>query len=235
MRILGLTDIHGVLGSSASPGGGPPDRAALEPTVQSLLSAAESVDCVLIAGDATHFGGRKEAAAAIDLLRTAGKPIFLVPGNCDTQGAIEYFDDLGVNLHGNIVRFGGFTLAGAGGALPGPMSTPTVYSEEQFAALFDALSERIGPEEELILVSHQPPRGTKLDRALGVRHVGSEAVRGWIERTNPLLCLCGHMHESSGIDRLGGTLLVNPGPFRHGNYCLIEIDEKKAVTATILP
>ena len=41
--------------------------------------------------------------------------------------------------------------------------------------------------------------------------VGSTAVRDAIERDQPLLELHGHIHESSGIRRIGRTIAINPG------------------------
>jgi Icc-related predicted phosphoesterase len=41
--------------------------------------------------------------------------------------------------------------------------------------------------------------------------VGSSAVREFIERTQPLLGLHGHVHESKATTRLGRTVCVNPG------------------------
>ena len=73
---------------------------------------------------------------------------------------------------------------------------------------------------------HVPPLGTGLDEApvldqnlrvvqvLGqVRFapVGSSAVRQVLADVQPLLGLHGHIHESSGIRRLGRTLAINPG------------------------
>jgi Icc-related predicted phosphoesterase len=48
------------------------------------------------------------------------------------------------------------------------------------------------------------------------RHIGSKAVRTWIEKTQPLLTLHGHIHESpklsrSFVDRIGSTSVINPG------------------------
>jgi Icc-related predicted phosphoesterase len=137
MRLLGLTDIHGSIGAS-------------------ILETASTVDCILAAGDITHFGGREEAAAVLDALRSTGKQILLVPGNCDTPEAIEYFDDLGINLHGRIVRFGGMAIAGIGGALPGPMATPNVFSDDEFQTMLAGMEEGIESGEPVIFVSHQP-------------------------------------------------------------------------------
>jgi len=42
-------------------------------------------------------------------------------------------------------------------------------------------------------------------------HVGSKAVREVIEKYQPLLGLHGHIHESKGYDKIGRTLVINPG------------------------
>ena len=40
---------------------------------------------------------------------------------------------------------------------------------------------------------------------------GSQAVRDVLTDVQPLLGLHGHIHESTGIRRLGRTLAINPG------------------------
>jgi Icc-related predicted phosphoesterase len=67
-----------------------------------------------------------------------------------------------------------------------------------------------------IAVLHSPPYNTRCDVLYGGEHVGSRAVRRWIERTQPLLTLHGHIHESpkmsgSFSDRIGSSVVVNPG------------------------
>ena len=40
-----------------------------------------------------------------------------------------------------------------------------------------------------------------------------ESILKAIKEVNPLLVVCGHIHESAGnIDRVGNTILINPGP-----------------------
>jgi Icc-related predicted phosphoesterase len=34
----------------------------------------------------------------------------------------------------------------------------------------------------------------------------------------PLICFTGHIHEARGIDAIGRTKLINPGPLREGGY-----------------
>ncbi len=59
-----------------------------------------------------------------------------------------------------------------------------------------------------VLVSHEPPYGV-LDRAWNGQHIGSRAVRELVERLKPRVVVCGHVHESPGIERVGETVVVN--------------------------
>ena len=52
-------------------------------------------------------------------------------------------------------------------------------------------------------------------------HVGSTAVREFIEEAQPDICLCGHIHESRAVDRIGRTVVVNPGALAGGGYVLV--------------
>ena len=80
----------------------------------------------------------------------------------------------------------------------------------------------------MVMVSHQPPADTVVDRVPNGSHVGSPAVRAFIEERQPLVCLSGHIHEGDGLDRIGNTQLVNPGPFMLGHYVVIEVAEGRA-------
>jgi Icc-related predicted phosphoesterase len=87
-------------------------------------------------------------------------------------------------------------------------SLPTL--EEEIARLPS------GEVDRTIAVMHCPPYGTRCDVLFNGEHIGSRAIRRWIERTQPLLTLHGHIHESpkmsgSFVDRLGRTVVVNPG------------------------
>ena len=52
---------------------------------QRLASLAKQADAIVFTGDATHGGGKAEAAHFLDLLATVadGKPVFMVLGNHD--------------------------------------------------------------------------------------------------------------------------------------------------------
>ena len=75
-----------------------------------------------------------------------------------------------------------------------------------------------------VLCPHAPPYGTKCDRLRTGEHVGSAALRALIDREQPDLVLCGHIHESRAIDEIGPTTVVNPGPVASGHYALVQVD-----------
>ncbi len=87
---------------------------------------------------------------------------------------------------------------------------------------FKKLAKRAEDVKKTIFVIHTPPYNTKLD-ITSTKHVGSVAVRRFIEKYQPLATLHGHVHESSGIEKIGKTFCVNPGQ-----------DERKAFY-TIIP
>ena len=69
-----------------------------------------------------------------------------------------------------------------------------------------------------VYIMHSPPFGTRLDFIQGRKSAGSRSIKTFIEKTQPLLTLHGHIHESpqlSGayLDRIGETLSINPGQF----------------------
>lgn len=214
MTIIDVTDIHGRSRHL--------DRIAAE---------AAQVDLLVVSGDITHFGGRAEAAAIIEPLARRARQIVAVAGNCDTEEVELYLDEKGINLSGRSLIVDGVCFVGLGGSLPGPMRTPHTYSEEELAALLEAAKRP--PAIPLVLVAHHPPRDTRLDMAGGRLHVGSFSVRSYIERERPLLCLTGHIHESSGLDKIAGCVIVNPGPLPEGGYVRAVVEDGRPAQVAI--
>jgi hypothetical protein len=57
------------------------------------------------------------------------------------------------------------------------------------------------------------------------KHVGSTAVRKFIEERQPDIAICGHIHEARGQDVIGKTKIVNCGTAAKGYYAVVEIAE----------
>jgi Icc-related predicted phosphoesterase len=88
-----------------------------------------------------------------------------------------------------------------------------------------------GGKNALVAI-HCPPQGMGLDVCVGGRRVGSKSVAEWIVREQPLLVLCGHIHESyncSGIwkTEIQNTTVIQPGQIGpKTTVVLIEIQDQ---------
>ena len=212
MKIVALSDIHGSLES-----------------VHALGSRLKKADTVLLTGDLTHFGGRDEAAKIVQATRSYNSNILAVSGNCDNPDVESYLREEGIGLHGKYLVKEACVFIGCSGSLPAPVKTPNELTEKAISDVLQHTMTRLGAELTetgaslpLILVAHQPPLGTVADRLLSGRHVGSTAVRSFIERWNPLVCFTGHIHEGRGTDTVGNTLVINPGPARHLYFAQVD-------------
>ncbi|MBI4141431.1 metallophosphoesterase family protein, partial [Candidatus Woesearchaeota archaeon] len=82
---------------------------------------------------------------------------------------------------------------------------------------FETFTEKIQENiknEKIILLTHGPPYGTKLDH-IYKHYAGNISYRKFItKQKNTILAISGHLHETIGAqDQLGSTLLINPGPY----------------------
>lgn len=89
-----------------------------------------------------------------------------------------------------------------------------------------------------IFITHNIPYETKLDVVKDKKsyaykkHLGSYVAKKFCERYQPLLCIGGHVHEGKGQDKIGKTILINPG-FGENAIVLIDIDEDKGKVKNI--
>jgi Icc-related predicted phosphoesterase len=107
----------------------------------------------------------------------------------------------------------------------GKRSVPVPENEIRYATIAKDLTQLTGDDDlsRAVMLFHSPPHETALDRAgldgrmvdhvpLDV-HVGSVAVRRFIESRQPMLTLHGHIHESARItgrwqERIGRTICL---------------------------
>jgi len=207
MNIVAITDLH--------------DCADI---LDAFAGVLDDANIVLLAGDLTNFGDRAGVAHIIETVRAHCPVVLAVPGNCDPPVVGAYLDDEGISLDGRHKIVDGIAFAGLGGSLPCPSTTPHERPESELAAVLDRAVAGLDPSLPLVLVSHQPPRDTALDVVSSGQHVGSVSVRNFIAQHRPAICFTGHIHESAGLDKLGPTHLVNPGPFNAARYATARID-----------
>ena len=90
--------------------------------------------------------------------------------------------------------------------------------DERKVSIQRDLSKRLyntNPEKTVYAI-HSPPYKTNLDQILSGVHVGSMALRLFIEKYQPHLTLHGHIHETVSVsgsfkDRIGSTLCLSAG------------------------
>ncbi|ASJ10771.1 metallophosphoesterase [Thermococcus sp. P6] len=203
MKLVAVTDIHGNSRKTRELAG---------------VLEGEEFDAILVAGDITHFGNSREAERVLIPLLDTGRPVLAVHGNCDGRDVPELLEELGIGLHDRRREIGGIGVTGIGGSNLTPFGTVWELGEDEIRGIL----KRNYREGDVIL-SHVPPYGTKVDRVRSGLHAGSRALRDFIERKSPRMVVCGHIHEGTGIDRVGETLVVNPGPLFRGHYAVLEL------------
>ena len=193
-----------------------------------------SADQVIITGDITNYGSSRDAETVLNRLRAFNSSILGVAGNLDQPDVARYLEDLGISLHGRGRTIEGLGIMGLGGSNYTPFNTPYEFSEEELGAFLAAGFVQLENVQNFILVSHTPPVRTNTDRLADGKHVGSRAVRTFIEEKQPFLCLSGHIHESRGQDTIGRTLVLNPGMMKDGGYIEV-LYEGGELSASIHP
>jgi putative phosphoesterase len=213
VRLVAITDVHGNVKMS---------RKLAE------LIVEKKPDALLIAGDITHFSGAETARKVLELLLETGVPLLAVHGNCDGRDVPELLDELGIWLHDRRRELNGVGFVGVGGSNITPFNTIWELTEDEIQEI---LLRNYRPGD--VILSHVPPRDTKADRVHSGLHVGSSALREFIEKNQPPLVVTGHIHEARSVDRVGETVIVNPGPLFRGYYAVIDFDEKRKIVEDV--
>ena len=204
MKLFLISDIHG------------------NDNFDSIKDKLAEADLVLCAGDFTMFLPTDEGLRVAEKLASLNPATYMVCGNCDTPDLDGILSEKGLSIQGRSVTFSKgsehYVLAGIGGSLHTPRPTPNTWSEN-----VEVL--RSFKETPDIIISHQPPYGAG-DTVMKVMHVGSKKLTEYLRLNSPVLCLSGHIHEASGIFRIGQTTVVNPGSWREGHYAVAELSGK---------
>jgi Icc-related predicted phosphoesterase len=185
---------------------------------------------------------------ADERLRPKKLPLYFMLGNDDPVELAELLDRApwGVHDEGKVVWLDDeHEMISWGYANITPWHSHREQTEAQLTASYEHLGSLLTRPERAVFNVHVPPFGTQIDEApkidanlqvqavLGqvqMVPVGSMAVRDWETNHQPLLGLHGHIHESSGIRRLGRSVIINPGSdYSTGalNGALVTLDRDK--------
>jgi uncharacterized protein len=208
MKLLCITDIHN----------------HIDP-FRHILQDAGPVDLVLLGGDLTNFGTTTDVENIVQIAQSANFPVLAVAGNCDSAPIDQRLSDLGVSVAGRGTIINDVGIQGLSAAPPWHKGMYG-FPEEDLARHLQDGYRQIQNARWHVVLSHVPPRGLKLDRTHFFQHVGSSALREFVEKTQPALVVCGHIHESRGVELVGRTTVVNCGPAASGYYALAELSEQ---------
>lgn len=195
MKLLAFTDTHGSL-------------LALKRIEQKVRT--QKPDLLVCAGDISIF--EHGIVGIARRLNKLNRKIIMIHGNHEDDSTFRKLSKLFKNIifvHKayhveNDVLFLGY---GGGGF--------TLYDKE-FDSTANTKFRKIiknNKNKKIILVTHAPPYGTRLDKLIQ-GHCGSKSIRHFAEKNKVDLLICGHLHENFGKeDRIKKTKVINPGPF----------------------
>src|SRR3989344_8503531 len=189
MKILALSDVHG-------------DRHFIRK--MAAKGAEEKADLVILAGDLADHKGSVEGL--VGPFKEKGLEVAVIPGNHEGMGEIGFLiDKYGAkNLHGYSLQKGEVGIFGCG---YGDIGIHQLTDEEFFRTLKDARS-KLTNVEKTIMVTHVQPS----DTLVSLVFPGSCGVRRAIEEFQPDIHICGHIHETHGIEeKIGNTKVINVG------------------------
>ena len=189
MRIMAFADPHESLVS-----------------IKEVEKRAKNADIIICAGDISIF--EQELDAFLSRINKMGKTVLLIHGNHEgeqlTETLCQGLKNL-VFIHKKLHRVGDYLFIGYGG---GGFDD----YEPDFEKFIEKNKAKIKPDDKVILMTHGPPYGTKLD-IIGRGHHGCKSYTKYIKILKPALYVCGHFHETFGAkDKIGKTLMINPGP-----------------------
>lgn len=215
MRILVLADIHSEI-------------EALSSLLEKIDSVIQTTDLIICPGNVTDMSRSDSDFTQLDFANLViqkivglGKSVYFLPGNHDPYDILTIFDEYGINIHNKTKTFQKTKFIGWGGALT-PFNTLFEPTEEETKTHLERLSQHV-EKNNFVLVLHNPPKNTKLDKISTGEHVGSPAIRAFIEKEHPRLAITAHIHEAMGEDLIGKTKLFYPGPVFNGNYGIVEL------------
>ncbi len=190
LKILAASDVHGD---------------SLQCVKLADRAVREGVDFVVLCGDLTS---PMQNSNIIKPFLQRGKKVLFVPGNHDGFALGDFLAQYYkiTNLHRNTAVYETLGFFGCGGANIG---WEALTDQEAFEHLQYSFYQ-LPLTEKKIMVTHVHPSGTIVDRILP--NAGSLGVRKALERFQPDLLLCGHVHEAAGVeDHIGKTRVVHVG------------------------
>lgn len=215
MKLLVISDLH-----------------AHNDVLDKMDSLFEQADAVIFGGDFAECFKPETGKDALEKLCSKHENIFAVLGNCDNEDFLEELEAQDVSVEKSLAFHEGLAFAGSGGGTYFTGKTEFERTEDECLSDFDIVKNSVEQNgdaslwQSLILISHNPPVGDKIDSFDGEHHAGSQKFTDFIKENKPLTVVCGHIHEGAGIEKFGDTVVINPGSLGEaGSYVWLEVEK----------
>lgn len=215
MKLLVISDLH-----------------AHNDVLDKMDSLFEQADAVIFGGDFAECFKPETGKDALEKLCSKHENIFAVLGNCDNEDFLEELEAQDISVEKSLAFHEGLAFAGSGGGTYFTGKTEFERTEDECLSDFDIVKnsvEQTGDAslwQSLILISHNPLVGEKIDSFDGEHHAGSQKFTDFIKENKPLAVVCGHIHEGAGIEKFGDTVVINPGSLGEaGSYVWLEVEK----------
>ncbi len=166
---------------------------------------AGKAELILCAGDVSIFGS--ELKIIMKELNKINIPVLIIHGNHETvqemNSACKGLKNIKF-IHKKVYKHGNYKIIGYGGG-------GFAFTDSTFVKTMRAMKSKIKKTDKVILMTHQPPYGTKTDKIYN-DYAGNKSFTSYIKKEQPKIAICGHLHENEGKkDKIGRTLVLNPG------------------------
>jgi hypothetical protein len=199
MRFLVFTDVH-----------------ESEKAFERVKAKAAKADILLCCGDMTIF--ERQLETMMKKIASLGKETFIIHGNHESASRMRAECEKYKNLHfchKRVFRRGDIAIIGYGGL-------GFSFQDKSAEQFFEKAKSHFGKLN--ILLTHQPPYGTKVDSIDG-QHAGNKSFRKYLSLFQ--FVFCGHLHENAGKhDVIGKTFMLNAGP--EGRIVEVKVGAKRS-------
>lgn len=216
MKLLVISDLH-----------------AVDKNLDLLDDEFKRADAVLFGGDFAECFKPETGLESLKKLCEKHDTIFSVLGNCDPEDFLEVMEENDISIEKSLVFHEGLAFCGSGGGEYFTGKTEFERTREELMTDFDIIKtsvEQSGDSslwKNLILISHNPPKGSIVDRVNDELHPGSPEFTDYINKNQPLAVICGHIHEGRGVEKMGETYVINPGALAEGYYAWLNVEKDK--------
>ena len=212
MRVYAVADIHG--------------RNDRFDRIQKNLSKFKA-DILVLAGDITNYTRPKKFLSRLNALPV---PVLAIRGNSDLKRVDHLFQTLSncIPIHADCTMVRSIPFVGISGTLPIPFRSRICLNEQ---ACLKKIEPLVNPHT--VIVTHTPPHGYQ-DRVMGRFHAGSKGLLKLMQKCQPQIIICGHIHEDSGISTAGKTHVINCAFNSANSGALMVFENQKIASIEII-